>query len=114
MVSALTLLQISRDPTPCMAEVALAMVNIEVGLHHWLPCYTPHVVIRNYNMWGVTWQSIVVQPHLDVHHRQGRLGRHGVGHPHQELQHVPAEGCLSLPAKNHKKPQRTINVYGSL
>ena len=26
--SALTFLQISRDPTPCMAETALAMVNI--------------------------------------------------------------------------------------
>ena len=33
----------------------------------------------------------VVQPHLDVYHRQGCLGRHGVGHPHQELQHVRAE-----------------------
>ena len=29
--------------------------------------------------------------HLDVYHRQGRLGRHGVGHPHLELQHVRAE-----------------------
>ena len=36
--SALTLLQISRDPTPCMAEAALAMVNTEVGLYYWLPC----------------------------------------------------------------------------
>ena len=32
--SALTLLQISRDPTPCMAETALAMVNLEVGLDY--------------------------------------------------------------------------------
>ena len=39
---------------------------------------------------GLPWQP-VVQPHLDVHHRQGRLGCRGVGHPHQELQHVRAE-----------------------
>ena len=67
------------------AEAALVMVNIEVGLYYWLPCDTPCVVILdgNYSMWGVTWHP-VVQPH----HCQGRLGRHGVGHPHQELQHV--------------------------
>ena len=46
--------------------------------------------MKNYNTWGVPWQP-VVQPHLDVYHRQGRLGRHGVGHPHQELQHMRAE-----------------------
>ena len=33
---------------------------------------------------GVTRQP-VVQPCLRVHHRQGRLGRRGVGHPHQEV-----------------------------
>ena len=57
---------------------ALAMVNIEVGLYYWLPCDTPHVVILdgNYNTWGVTWQP-VVQPHLLVHHGQGRLGHAG-------------------------------------
>ena len=46
--------------------------------------------MKNYSTWGVPWQP-VVQPHLQVHHRQGRLGRHGVGHPHLELQHVRAE-----------------------
>ena len=72
-----------------MAEAALAMVNTEAGLYYWLPWDTPHVVILdgNDNTWGVPWQP-VVQPHLDVHHRQGRLGSHGVGHLHQELQHV--------------------------
>ena len=72
------LLQISRDPTPCMAEAALSMVNTEVGLDYWLPCDTPRVVIpiKNYNMWGVPWQP-VVQPHLRVHHGQGRLGHAG-------------------------------------
>ena len=111
MDSALTLIQISRDPTPCMAEAALAMVNMVVGLYYWLPCDTPRFVILdgNYNTWGVTWQP-VVQPHLDVNHRQGRLGRRGVGHPHQELQQVEerheavwaslvirwALGCLKL------------------
>ena len=84
--SALTLPQISRDPTPCMAETALAMVNLEVVLDYWLPWDTH----QNYSTWGVPWQP-VVQPRLGVHHRQGSLGRHGVGHPHQELQHVRAE-----------------------
>ena len=74
------------------AEAALAMVNFEVGLYYWLPCDTPHVVSLdgNYNTWGVPWQP-AVQPHLDVHYSQGCLGHHGVGHPHQELQHVRAE-----------------------
>ena len=60
------------------AEAALATVNTEVGLDYWLPCDTPRVVIpiKNYNMWGVTWQP-VVQPRLDVHHGQGRLGHAG-------------------------------------
>ena len=84
--SLLTLPLISRDPTPCKAETALAMVNLEVGLDYWLPWDTH----QNYSTWGVPWQP-VVQPHLDVYHRQGRLGRHGVGHPHQDLQHVRAE-----------------------
>ena len=36
--SVLALLVISRDPTPTLAaEVALAMVNTEVGLDYWLP-----------------------------------------------------------------------------
>ena len=84
--SALTLPLISRDPTPCMAETAMAMVNLEVGLDYWLPWDTH----QNYSTWGVPWQP-VVQPHLDVYHRQGRLGHHVVVHPHQELQHVRAE-----------------------
>ena len=52
--------------------------------------YYDKFLMMNYNTWGVPWQP-VVQPHLDVYHRQGRLGRHGVAHPHQELQHVWAE-----------------------
>ena len=32
-----------------------------------------------------------VQPHLRVHCRQGRLGRRGVGRPHQEVQHLRHE-----------------------
>ena len=54
------------------------MVNLEVVLDYWLPWDTPHVVILdgNYNTWGVTWQP-VVQPHLRVHHGQGRLGHAG-------------------------------------
>ena len=32
--------------------------------------------MENYNTWGVPWQP-VVQPHLDVHHGQGRLGHAG-------------------------------------
>ena len=36
------LLLISRDPTPCKAETALTMVNLEVGLDYWLPG-DPHV-----------------------------------------------------------------------
>ena len=65
------------------AEAALAMVNTEAGLYYWLPWDAPRAVILE----GVPWQP-VVQPHLHVHHRQGRLGHAGVGHPHQELQHV--------------------------
>ena len=39
---------------------------------------------------GVPWQP-VVQPRLRVHCRQGRLGRRGVGRPHQEVQHLRHE-----------------------
>ena len=51
---------------------------------------------------GVTRQP-VVQPRLRVHHRQGRLGRHGVGGPHQEVQRVrhgaggASRRCLDRP-----------------
>ena len=54
------------------AEAALALVNIEVGQYYWLPWDTPRAVI----LMGVPWQS-VVQPHLSVHHGQGRLGHAG-------------------------------------
>ena len=54
------------------AEAALALVNIEVGQYYWLPWDTPRAVI----LMGVPWQP-VVQPHLRVHHGQGRLGHAG-------------------------------------
>ena len=60
------LLQISRDPTPCMAEAALAVVDTEARLYYWLPCDTPCVVILdgNYNTWGVPWQPVVQPPSM--------------------------------------------------
>ena len=54
------------------AEAALALVNIKVGQYYWLPWDTPRAVI----LMGVPWQP-VVQPHLRVHHGQGRLGHAG-------------------------------------
>ena len=69
------------------AKAALGLVNTEVELDYWLPV-DPHQELQHMQE-GVTRQP-VVQPHLQVHHGQGRLGRHGVKEV-QRVQHELAE-----------------------